>query len=285
MLDADMQIASREEAEKALKTIGYYRLRGYCFHRYDHANNKYLPGTDFTDVLRLYEFDTKLSRLIFDFSTRIEVALRARLVNALLQFGDALVLHDPSYFEDKQKFWENQSAIASEITRSKDIFIKHNFKNHDGAIPLWAAVEIMSFGTLSKVINTLKTGQNTAIAVLTKQYPFQSPSGKSVSPSKDMFASWIQAAAVIRNICAHNSRIHNRSISVRPVLLSEDKVQPSPKFTGLYEILLALKYLRPSDELWNRFAAELYELLDQYTGVYELKRLNFPKDFKTHFKV
>ena len=56
------------------------------------------------------------------------------------------------------------STIASEIGRSNDTFIKHNFDNHDGEVPVWAAVEVLSFGTLSKIIKNLKTGAGSSYA-------------------------------------------------------------------------------------------------------------------------
>lgn len=82
-------------------TIGYYRLRGYCFHLYDSNTKQYLPNTSFSDVLKLYQFDTELSHLLFSLSAAIEVGLRSRLCDALLIHQDALVLHDPQYFSDK----------------------------------------------------------------------------------------------------------------------------------------------------------------------------------------
>ena len=42
------------------------------------------------------------------------------------------------------------SMVASEIARSNDVFIKHNFDNHDGEVPVWAIVEVLSFGTYRK---------------------------------------------------------------------------------------------------------------------------------------
>ena len=63
---------------------------------------------------------------------KIEVALRVRLVEALLIYGDALILQDSSIFKDKNMYRKNMSTIASEIARSNDVFIKHNFNNQDG---------------------------------------------------------------------------------------------------------------------------------------------------------
>ena len=42
-IDAGMGITSREDVEKVLKTIGFYRLRGYSFHLYDNSAKKYVP--------------------------------------------------------------------------------------------------------------------------------------------------------------------------------------------------------------------------------------------------
>ena len=48
--EAKMQIDSVEEAKKALTTIGYYRLRGYCFHLYRNESKEYKPGTNFSNI-------------------------------------------------------------------------------------------------------------------------------------------------------------------------------------------------------------------------------------------
>ena len=40
-VDAGMEITSYEDVEKVLKTIGFYRLRGYSFHLYDNATKKF----------------------------------------------------------------------------------------------------------------------------------------------------------------------------------------------------------------------------------------------------
>lgn len=64
-IDAGMIITSRSDVEKTLKSVGFYRLRGYSFHLYDNATKKYVPRTKFKDVLKLYQFDQELSALIF----------------------------------------------------------------------------------------------------------------------------------------------------------------------------------------------------------------------------
>ena len=203
-IDAGMVITSRADVEKALKSIGFYRLRGYSFHLYDNATKKYVPGTKFEDILKLYQFDQELSSLIFSIISKSEVALRVRLVESLLIHGDPLVLQDSSIFKEKKLYWQNMSTVASEIARSNDVFIKHNFDNHDGEVPVWAAVEVLSFGTLSKIIKNLKTGTGSSYSILAANYQYKSKKGNMVNPSQKMLASWILGVSVLRNMCAHN---------------------------------------------------------------------------------
>lgn len=281
--DAGMTIDSQDEAESALNTIGYYRLRGYCFHLIDPITKQYAAGTNFSDVLTLYHFDSELSHLLFSYLSKIEVALRSRLVIAFQITQDALILNDPSAFNNKKWYWRNQGTVASEIYRSNDVFIEHNYNKYEGAVPLWASVEVMSFGSLSKTIKNLKTGNQSVFSLLVQNYKFKNANGNDVNPSKDMFTSWIQAASVIRNICAHNSRIYNRVISTRPQLISSDAISPQPRYNGLYQIMLSMKYLRPTEDSWSAFVADFERLLLKYSGAYNIKRMNFPSDWRQHF--
>lgn len=221
--------------------------------------------------------------MIFSYLSQIEVTLRARLVDAFQTTQDALILHDPSVFKNKQLYWKNQSSIASEVSCSNDVFIEHNFNIHEGAIPLWASVEVMSFGTLSKTIKNMKTGNQSAFSVLVQNYKFKNAIGNDVNPSQDMFASWVQAVSVMRNICAHNSRIYNRTISTRPQLISSDVINPQPQYNGLYQIMLSMKYLRPTDESWTAFVTDFKQLLIKYAGAYDINKMNFPSDWESHF--
>ena len=49
-----------------------------------------------------------------------------------------------------------------------------------------------------------------------------------------MLTSWIQGVSVLRNMCAHNSRIYNRTIHTTLEILDVDKITPPPTHNGLY---------------------------------------------------
>ena len=100
-----------------------------------------------------------------------------------------------------------------------------------------------------------------------------------------MFSSWVQGVSILRNMCAHNSRIYNRTIHTIPEILDADKVTPAPVHNGLYQILLAMKYLRSSDEEWKVFVGELEELFQNNIDVINFMAMNFPTDWKAHLSV
>lgn len=134
---------------------------------------------------------------------------------------------------------------------------------HDGEVPVWAIVEVLSFDTLSKIIKNLKTGTGSSYSVLAANYQYKSQKGNLVNLSKKMFTSWIQGVSILRNMCAHNSRIYNRTIHTTPEILDVDKITPMPVHNGLYQILLAMKYLRSSEEEWKEFVYEFDKLIQK----------------------
>ncbi len=263
-------------AKDKLKEISFYRLRGYYAHIYDNNTKTVTSNLTFKELIRIYEFDNKLSDIIFKILKKIEVSLRSRIVDSLLlEYSDALILTDPTAFKDKNNYWKNNSSISSEIARSKDYFIKHNYDEHDGLIPLWAVVEVISYGTLSKIIGNLKHNAGKLIS-FRDYYKKTKSDGTQFTPSYDMISSWIQSTTVLRNICAHGGRLYNRVINNNPLILAEDiPVISGFTYKKLYNFILVMKYLSPNVEIWKEFYKELVDLTTQYSEI-NLSTMNFP---------
>lgn len=280
-----LTFSDSQAAENFVHKVGYYRLRGYALLYFNKSANRFMPNTDFDTIIQIYNFNTELSSLLFKMSGAIEVALRARFCEALLSMGDPLIYLDSSLFKDKSKTWQNLSALCAEIGRSDEEFIKHNYDNHDGQIPLWAAVEVMSFGNLSKFICNLNPDSHGPFGIIAGYYKYPTQKGAFVSPSMDMFSSWIHAVVILRNMCAHNSRIYSRSINKKPQIIAVDRQAQTPRFHGLYEVLLAMKYLRPSKTEWNDFVQSFNHLLQNYQAVIDNAKMNLPSDWYNHLYI
>lgn len=287
MKQGELVVESDEFAYNVLSTIGYYRLRGYLFPYYNSQTKKYVAGTKLETIVQLYKFNAQLSLLLTGMTSKIEVALRVHTTEALLSTGDALAYLDPVYFCEKEYFWKNIASMSGEISRSSDVFIEHNFTHHNGQIPIWALVEVISFGSLSKLVKTIGTATPEAKKIyqaISSCYKYMSDkSGTVLFPKPEMLSSWIHTVTIIRNICAHNGRIYNRTLSVKPQIIKHDLLPKQPGKYGLFESMLAMKYIRSSDEDWVDFISSFTTLIDQFEDQIELHRLGFPVNWKDYF--
>lgn len=103
-------------------------------------------------------------------------------------------------------------SILQDLDRSKESFVEH-FRVADVTnpklksypkMPVWAAVEVFSFGTLSR---TLERSKNQDIP-------------KQVAQNLDIawsgFTSQVKSFVYLRNRCAHHSRLWNHSVIDAP---------------------------------------------------------------------
>ena len=64
-----------------------------------------------------------------------------------------------------------------------------------------------------------------------------------------------------------------------------DRLNPQPKYNGLYQIALAMKYLRSTNQAWVDFVTEFKRLISVYDAVIDMERMNFPTDWESHFEI
>ena len=89
-----MTFDDEEKAKEILLDVGYYRLDSILsirikFPCLEHRDHQLKPGTTFKSVYDLYEFDTRLRRLLLNALDRIEVNIRTKLIyNISLKYID-----------------------------------------------------------------------------------------------------------------------------------------------------------------------------------------------------
>lgn len=210
-----MVIDDMAEAEHCLSRIGYYRLSGYSypFRQYDKTNKKALDnfkgGTNFSDVVNLYNFDRKLRLLALDAIERIELAVQVE-VAYLLGERDPLAHLNPAQLHTKFSTRKHKdvpspyekwlSDYAHLVDRAKrKTFVEHNLEKY-GELPIWVAIEIFDFGTLSKLYAGMKVQDKIKI-----ESPFGLVKGNE-------FQTWLRGFNFIRNLAAHHGRLWNCNI-------------------------------------------------------------------------
>lgn len=88
--------------------------------------------------------------------------------------------------------------INDELQRNGKSPLVRNFQqNYDGGkLPLYASIELFSFGTLSKLYKNMKNEDKKAIA-------------STYGVSYAYLEGWVEYIAFVRNICAHCGRVYN----------------------------------------------------------------------------
>ena len=209
-----MDIGDRDKAIFLLQQVSYYRLSGYCYPFREFKNSSradtFFPGTRLRDVVDLYRFDSRLRTATFTALTPIELAIRAHLGHELGRL-DPLIHLDPYKFgvtvrtpkEKKYNSWRKR--YDRELGSSREDFVNHHKQKYGGNLPVWAATEIMDWGTLTYLYElSPRSVQNT----ISSQCDLTAP----------QLRSWLKALNIVRNICAHHGRLFNRVHAISPKL-------------------------------------------------------------------
>lgn len=273
-----LYIENNADAIRVLERSNYYRLRGYYIHLQEDDCDNFRTGVSFTQISALHDFDNELRVLLLRLLLDIEVVGRARIAYTLAHAWGAMgYLKFENYGSscDSEKFHNLIARIASDLSNSRERFIKTYVDKYAGQFPIWVAVEVMSFGDLSKLYHLLPSEQK---KVISNAYD---------GLDETLFTNWIQCAAMLRNLCAHNSRLYARSIPTAITIEKEQEKYISEltngKFTvfnhSLFSYLIALRRISARDS-WNSFICKFEELLAKYDCFIELKRLGLPYQWK-----
>lgn len=192
-LSVDDEVA----AERLLESVNYYRFTGYAL-PFTKDREHFLPNVSFEDVMSVCRFDSVLRDLLFEALEAIELDFRARLAYSFSRCYGSLGYRDPANFKDAMAHADSLAKIDKEIKRSSERCVAHFRREYyEGEVPIWAVVEVVTFGTLASIYNNLcETG------------------AKMVSLSYgirwNILGSYLQHLSVLRNFCAHHSRLYDR---------------------------------------------------------------------------
>ena len=266
-----MIVDDLQEATFYLQHLNYYRLCAYWLDfELDLATHQFKPDTNFKDVLRLYIFDRELRLLVLDGIERIEVSVRSQWAYYLAHRHSPHAHLDSTLFDSK--YWRmNLNDLTKEVNRSKEIFIQHLTNNYKEALPpVWAVCEVMSLGLLSRWYDSLKPVQTRR--VISRVYGI----------NEDVLESWLRHLSVVRNLCAHHSRLWNRQFGItikcpprKANAIAGQLVQGS---RNLYNTLVILLYfmdtIAPNHHLRSRLLKLLFEHPER------LVAMGFPVDWQ-----
>lgn len=260
-------VDDEEYAKKILNDISYFRLIKAYSLNLKSKNGCYNKQTAFKEIVDLYLFNSNFRQLIFPEIEKVEINVRCRLANFFAEQYGVLGYLQAENFSNENYHAQFLEDIKEEVRRnSKAPFVRNFKENYEGGnLPIYALVEVFSFGTLSKFYKNMLNKDKKAIA-------------KTFGVGYTYFESWLESISYVRNICAHYGRIYNAKLSKTPILYKE-YTQVGIGNNRIYGVLLCLKYLLKDDDHWNLFVDKIELLFDKYPCV-QISTMGFPENWK-----
>ncbi len=266
-----LECGNPDEAERFLKSIGYYRFSGYLypFLKQPKDNHLFKEGSSLSAAIGLYEFDRKLRQLVFDQIERIEIAIRSAIVNiTCAETNDVFWMTNPKCFAKHAKLDKTMDLIDKELASSREDFITHFRETYDNPYPpSWMLSEIMPLGVLSRVYENIAS--NRTRKKIAQHFGLNIP----------VFTSWMTIITLTRNTCCHHARLWNRSLSLRALTVTNPTwswISPHVKQGRVFFTLCILKHFVDLIHPGNTLKQDLRSLLAAYPMI-DQAAMGFPQ--------
>lgn len=267
--DRGLLVENESKALHLLESVSYYRISGYWYPLLeDKINHVFKKDASFDKAFNLYCFDKDLRRLVLTEIEKIEVAVRAKMAYVLSHKHGPFWILNKELFKSNFAYDSSLNKINSEFERSDEEFIKAFSKKYSDALPpAWICLEIVSFGTLSMLYSNLKYGKE------------KREIANYFGVNDKVFESWLHSIVYIRNVCAHHSRLWNRTLSISPQIPIETSkcwINTSQvRNNKVYFVLSIIRYLLLTVNPNSTFPIRLKYLLSSYKNV-DPFAMNFP---------
>ena len=184
-----------------------------------------------------------------------------------MTYGSTGYANAANFRLDRQSQGSHKSLMNKfriEVDREDDLaFVRHHQRKYGGKFPVWAAVELFSFGMIAQLYAILIEEDQWAIS---KQY--------RLSPEE--LSALIGASVDVRNICAHYGRLYNQVMDDRVILL--------PKYAPyendyVFPILLMLKVAAGGHRVYSDMIRGIRSLTQEFPKA-DLALCGFPDNWE-----
>ena len=266
-----LSFADESKSLHTLQQISYFRLKSYLMPLMsDKVLHTFKSGATFEQAYTLYKFDSRLRKLIAGELEKIEVSIRTQMAYTLSDEVDIYWFANDANFVSTTKHAGLIASLQSELDRTDDdqiLLFKHKYD--DAFPPAWMTMEVTSFGTLSMLYKLLKPS-------LTKR-----KIANYYGVSDSVFESWLHSIVYVRNICAHHSRLWNKTLRIRPLFprkVNGTFISAPVRSDRLYYVLCVIQYLLLKVNPDTTFPARLKALFAEFPDA-DISAMGFPLDW------
>lgn len=270
-----LTINDDQKAKEFLLYNNYYRISGYSLTL--RKNDVFAKSASFQNIVDIYNFDHELRHIILAYIEIIEVRMKSVYAYEFTRIHGPVGYLDASFFTNPVKHAE----IIGKANQQKnqrlphEAYLKHFINDLRQEIPLWAYVDLLTISDISFLYSISEPDVKSTVA---------DKFGLTVNKAPAILGSYMHSMTIIRNLCAHGSRIYNRLFEQKPSLNKKEKALLIKKSDGhvdnshFYGFVLVMKRLLPASH-FNEMKGSIVALTQKYPFV-RMDYYGFRHDWK-----
>ena len=253
----------------------YYRISGYSLTLRN--NDVFYPETSFQNIVDIYSCDHDLRHILLNYIEIIEVKIKSIYSYEFSQIYGPLGFFNQDNFTNPERY--SKILVKGEEQKVKrlpnEAYLKHFIHDLNQQVPFWAYVDLLTISDISILYSISKPELKVSVAKLL---------GMKSTNSPKILATMLHNVTIIRNLCAHGSRLFNRLFEQKPTLSRAERSLLIQNKDGtvdnahLYGFILVMRrLLEPSD--YKNLYSNLQSLSDRYSYV-DMRHYGFRYDWK-----
>ena len=268
-------IPDEDQAGEFLLHNNYYRISGYSLTL--RKNDRFSEGTTFQNIIDIYNFDHQLRHILLTYIETIEVSFKSVYAYEFTKiYGPAGYLNGSNFTNAGQySSTLKKTEKQKQLRLPHEAYLKHFVNDVKEPIPLWAYVDLMTIADISLLYSISREEVQYPIAA---RYHLKSNKGRKT------LGQFMHSMTILRNLCAHGSRLYNRLFEQKPSLNRKELNLLIRKENGtvdnahLYGFVMIMKRLLPADDFVT-LKSDIMLLTERYPFVH-MKYYGFRDDWK-----
>ena len=195
-------ISDKIAVRRFLAATNYYRFTGYAipFLR-DNDRENFKAGVTFEQICHVISFDNALRNFVAQALRAIEIDFRTTVAHEHSRCYGAMGYTSKGNFARPDDHDYMRGEIDYDIRKSTERCIVHFRHRYNGNVPIWAVIEVVSFGKVSHLYKAMKGLDQMQVA---RRYGLHQMT----------LSSYIHHLSVVRNACAHHARLWDKEFRV-----------------------------------------------------------------------
>lgn len=274
LISRGLHVDDEEKAKKFLLYNNYYRVSGYSLTLRKH--DVFSKSATFQNIIDIYNFDHELRHILLKYIEIIEVILKSVYAYKFTEKHGGLGYLNNAFFADTAKHKEiiEKAEKQKAMRLSHEAYLKHFIEDLNQDVPFWAYVDLLTISDISFLYSISEADVKKTVAA---------ELGLSMKRGSEILGKYMHSMTIIRNLCAHGSRLFNRLFEQKPSLNRKEQALLI-KHNGvidnshLYSFIIVMRRLLPNDD-FAELKNNIIDLTQKYPFV-SMKYYGFRDDWK-----